>query len=113
MANINPVREDQQYDAVRLLWTPVTENDTPVSKSVVGQKGINGSIQVNGTFGGMTMALHGSNDDTNYFVLKDLQGNDISFTAAGLKEFTTACAFLKPVRTGGTSASLTVTVMMR
>lgn len=113
MANINPVREDQQYDAVRLLWTPVTENDAPVSKSVVGQKGINGSIQVNGTFGGMTMALHGSNNDINYFVLKDLQGNDLSFTAAGLKDFTTACAFLKPVRTGGTSASLTVTVIMR
>lgn len=113
MANISAVREEQPYNATRYLWTPVTQADTPLSKSVVGQNGINGSIQVNGTFDGATIALHGSNDDTNYFVLKDLQGNDISFTAAGLKEFTAACAFIKPVRTGGTATTLTITVVMR
>lgn len=113
MANKAATRLDREFDGVQLIWSAVTEGDTPLSQVLVGQKGINGSIQVNGTFGGMTMALHGSNDDTNYFVLKDLQGNDISFTAAGLKDFTAACAFIKPVRTGGTSASLTVTVIMR
>lgn len=113
MANISCVRLDREYDAVQYLWETVTQADTPLAKSVVGDKGINGCIQVVGTFGGMTVALHGSNDGTNYAVLKDLQGSDISFTATGLKDFTTACAYLKPVISGGSGADVDIYVVMR
>lgn len=113
MANIPAVRLDREFDAVQLQWTPVTQADTPLSQLVIGQKGLGGSIQVSGTFGGMTIALHGSNDGTNFYVLKDLQGSDISFTAAGLKDFTSACAYLKPVISGGAAASVTITAILR
>jgi hypothetical protein len=113
MPNITPTRLDREFDAVQLLWAAVTHADTPLAQTLVGTKGICGSIQVAGTFGGMTVALHGSNDGTNYSVLKDIQGSDMSFTANSLKDFTTACAFIKPVITGGAGANVNIYVIMR
>lgn len=113
MANISAVRLDREFDAVQLLWETVTQADTPQAQTIVGTKGIAGSVQVVGTFGGMTIELHGSNDGANFFVLKDLQGSNLSFTAAGLKDFTTACAYIKPVRTGGSGADVDIYVIMR
>ncbi|NJM13630.1 MAG: hypothetical protein HC889_18805 [Synechococcaceae cyanobacterium SM1_2_3] len=68
------------------------------------------SVQVGGTPGGGTLVLQGSNDGVTYDTLKDLQGNDLSFTAAGYAEFSSGAAFIKPLPSGGTADSWNITV---
>jgi hypothetical protein len=70
-------------------------------------------VQVTGTFGGATITLQVSNDGTNYVTLKDSTGTDISLTAAGMREFSTAALYLKPTSTDGTDDNVTVTVVLR
>lgn len=71
---------------------------------------VTASVQVGGTFGGATVVLQGSNDGVTYATLKDLQGNNISFTSAGYAEFSSGAAFIKPSISGGTGDSINVTV---
>lgn len=66
------------------------------------------SVQVSGTIGGATIVLQGSNDGVTYATLKDTAGNDISFTAAGYAEFSSAAAFVKPSISAGTGDSINV-----
>lgn len=68
------------------------------------------SVQVSGTIGGATIVLQGSNDGVTYATLKDLQGNNLSFAAAGYAEFSSGAAFIKPSISGGTGDSINVTV---
>lgn len=68
------------------------------------------SVQVGGTFGGATVLLQGSNDGVTYVTLKDMQGNNLSFSSAGYAEFSSAAAFVKPSISGGTGDSINVTV---
>jgi len=68
------------------------------------------SVQVRGTFGGATVVLQGSNDGVTYSTLKDLQGNALSFTAAGYAEFSSAAEFLKPSISGGTGDSIDILI---
>lgn len=92
-------------------WASVTEADTfaPVKLD----KSINAiTIQASGTVGGATLALHGSLDGTNYVALKDADGTAIALTAAGLASARDLVVYLKPVATGGSSQSLTVTLMV-
>ena len=66
------------------------------------------SVQVSGTFGGATVVLQGSNDGTTYATLDDTSGAAISFTAAGIVDFSAGCAFVKPSISGGTGDSINV-----
>jgi hypothetical protein len=68
------------------------------------------SVQVSGTIGGATIVLQGSNDGVTYATLKNIAGSDISFTAAGYVEFSSAAAFIKPSISGGTGDSINVIV---
>jgi hypothetical protein len=70
----------------------------------------NASVQIGGTLGGATIVLQGSNDGTTYATLKDLAGNDLSFTAAGYAEFSSGAAFIKPSISGGTGDNINVIV---
>ena len=68
------------------------------------------SVQISGTIGGATIVLQGSNDGTTYATLKDLQGNNLSFTSADYAEFSSGAAFIKPSISGGTGDSINVIV---
>lgn len=68
------------------------------------------SVQVSGTLGLATVVLQGSNDGVTYATLKNIAGTDISFTAAGYVEFSSAAAFIKPSISGGTGDSINVIV---
>lgn len=100
-------------DAERVAWGPMTQADTCQSVALNGAGPVAASFQVTGTFGGATVALHGSNDDVSYFPLKDVAGAAIGLTAAGLVELSSAAIFIKPVITGGAGASLTIIVSSR
>jgi hypothetical protein len=113
MATIIPTTVEQQIQAAAYRWTDYSTADTSTPIKVQNMQGLAGSVQVTGTFGGATITLQGSNDGTNYVTLKDSAGTAISFTAAGMAEFSTAALYLKPTSSGGTADNVTVTVILR
>lgn len=71
------------------------------------------SVQVSGTFGGATVAMHGSNDGSAYAALVDLAGVAIGISAAGFKSVGDRPRYIKPVTTGGGGTqSLKVTLLV-
>lgn len=113
MADITPVRSSIQYNIEKIFWETLTTGDTAIYITPMGAAPICGSVQVTGTFGSGTFALQGSNDGTNWVTLKDTAGNDATLTAAGLIDFSTACAFVRPSTSGGSSDDLDVTMILR
>ncbi len=102
----------KDFSLMRVTWTPVTEADTcaPVSLPEYADK----SIQVFGTFGSATIALHGSNDGgTTFAALNIPAGTAIGITAAGIKAVLENTEQIKPVTSGGTGSSLSVVVLAR
>lgn len=93
-------------------WTPVTNADTceAIRHSSVRDR----CLQVLGTFDSATVALHGSNDGTNYAALKDAGGSAIGLTAAGIVQVQQIPVWVKPVISGGgASQSLTIVLAER
>ena len=113
MATIVPTTVEEQIRAAAYRWTDYSTADTATPVKVQNMQGLAGSVQVTGTFGGATVALQVSNDGTNFVTLKDGTGTDITFTAAGMAEFSTAALYVKPTSSGGTADNVTVTVVLR
>lgn len=116
MATVNPVVAPVQINAVsvpRLSWSGVVTGDTLVAFGISAQAGVAGAIQIDGTFGGASVALEGSNDGVTYFTLKDLSGSNISASSAALFDFTTAALYLRPAVSGGSANALNITVLLR
>jgi len=113
MATISPVDASLGPGLETVTWSTLTENDTAASYEPGSLKPLAGSIQVTGTFGGSTVVLQGSNDNTNFVDLNDTNGTAISLTAAGAAEFSTAMAYIRPSASGGTSQDLDIVISMR
>lgn len=93
--------------ATKVLWETVANGDTIKAYRTKGVEGAVGSVQMTGTFGA-AVTLAGSNDGANFVTLKDTSGADISLTAAGLVDFSTAALYIKPVEAGVTDVDVTV-----
>lgn len=101
-------------DGVRLVtWADASTADTIFYWKIPETMGAMANVQVVGTFGGATVTLAGSNDKTNWVTLKDLAGDDISLTASGMVDFTTAALFVKPVVSGGSGDDVTISLVVR
>lgn len=115
MASITPTILDvsQRGDGsvIRATWTPVTEADTCVA--VQYPQHAERTVQVTGTFGGTSVAVQGSVDGTNFVALKGAAGSAIALTSAGLDSVSPNTLQVKPVLTGGTSVSVTVSILFR
>lgn len=116
MATISPTytkleSERNSANMLVITWTPVTEADTcaPAACGDFADR----SVQFDGTFGGATVKLQGSNNGSAYADLTDPQGNAISKTSAALEAVMELTAYTKPVISGGTSQSLTITLIGR
>jgi len=59
------------------------------------------SVQVSGTFGGATVLIEGSNDNSSWFTLTDPAGDALSFTAAGLRQVTEIAYYARASVVGG------------
>lgn len=103
----------QGQTIMRSVWDNIATGDTIVQLGVPGQNGVAGAVQFSGTFGGATIKLQVSNDNSTYFDMKDLTGTTISATAAGYFEFTTAGVYLRPAITGGAANAVDVTLTLR
>jgi hypothetical protein len=106
-------RDAPQANCERITFTGINPGDTADGVLISGTAGAIGAVQVHGTLGGATIALQVSNDNVNFFNLTDAGGTAITFTAAGLRDFSTAAAFIRPSITGGTGSNVTVTVVLR
>lgn len=74
------------------------------------------TVQITGTFGtGGSVTIQGSNDGgTTWATLTDPLGNNLTFTAAGMKQITELPALLRPLVTAGDgTTSLNVYLHMR
>lgn len=113
MATITPVASSIEGTIQTITWTGVSTADTMTGILLRNACGAIGCMQVSGTFGGSTVTLQGSNDATNYYPITDAAGNDIAVTVAGLVEFSTAAAYIKPASAGGVADDVTVVVVLR
>ena len=107
MATVSPAFDFVQAQSAkipRVIWADIVTGDTITSFPVVAQAAVAGAVQFGGTFGGATVGLQVSNDGVTFFV---------SATSAGLFEFTTAAAYLRPVVTSGSANAIDVTVVLR
>lgn len=71
------------------------------------------SVQVDGTFGGATVVIEGSNDGTTYYTLRDPQGNALSFTTANLKAILETTRWIRPKTSGGSGTVIAVEIFFR
>ena len=108
-----PYTRAQNIRSHLLKWTEVTDGDTCNPFKIDGQDAALGSIQVTGAFGGATVTLQASIDGTNYVTVNDVSGDAVSFTAAGLAEFSVTALHIKPVITGGSESDVDISVLLR
>lgn len=90
-----------------------TNDSSPTAIQAGGSSTAIGSIQAVGTFGGGTVKLQGSNDNSNWVDLKDTSGTAIGLTADGAAEFSTAMVYIRPLITGGSGDDVDVFISLR
>lgn len=108
-AVITDISPSGDKSAMQALWTLVTESNTlgPVYMPAYTAR----SISFEGTFGGATAVINGSNDGTNYSGLNNLQGSAVSKTSAAIVQIQESTIYYQPAISGGSSQSMTVTML--
>lgn len=107
---LSVVRAKSWGDAWVASWSVgIADDGSPCEMIMASDK----SVQVEGTFGGATVLLQGSNDGTNWRTLTDAANAALSFSSAGLKAVTEHTRYIRPLSSGGTGSAITVTVFMR
>lgn len=92
-----------------VTWTPVTESDTCLPFENPGRS--DRSVQVEGTFGGATITIEGSNDGTNWHTLHDGSGTALTFTSADLRQVLEVTRYIRAKTASGSGSSVTVTLL--
>lgn len=113
MANITAVASKPAPGVEVFTWETITEADTPLSILVNGTDPLAANIQLIGTFGGATFLLQGSNNNSDWVTLTDVNGNALSFGAAGAADFSTSMVYLRVSASGGTSQDVDAILSMR
>jgi len=107
-----------QQGVTIVQWASVGNTDecTPLPLGAHADR----SVQITGSFDGATVKIEGTNSaDLAYAPLTDPQGNDIAISSypsgysSKIEAISEATQFVKPVVTGGTSPSLTITMYVR
>jgi len=100
-------------DTITATWEAHagTDDGTPVKLAGYGDR----SIQVEGNFDSGTIILQGKNtENAVWATLKDPFNNDISFTAAGIKQVVEVAKYMRTVVSGGGgSCAIIPTMTMR
>jgi len=115
MATVTPSVKVTADGVPYVIWSGIVTGDTLVAFAVRDGQARNAAVQISGTFGGATVALNSSNDNTTFFAMKDRSaaGTALSATAAAIFEFQSSAAYLKPVVTSGSANSINVIVILR
>jgi len=102
--------------AMKVVWTGLLQSSSDVGSGVEMSSHADRSFHVTGTFGsGDTVDIEGSNDGTNWALLKDPFGSDLQLTeAAPLAALTEFVQYVRPkVSAGDGTTDLTVTMVAR
>lgn len=113
MATIAFTRSSIQHNIEKVTWETITDADTATAVIPMGVGSLAASVQVLGTFGGCTVTIQGSNDNSTWATLKDIYGSNLTFTATGLADFSTACGYIRPSVSGGTAEDIDVQMIFR
>lgn len=107
MANVSPVYSQPPGTLnIKSTWTPLTTaNPNGVGTRKLGNFP-DRTVTYEGTFGGVTVALEGSNNSTDgvdgtWLPMTDPQGNAIQKTAAAVESVMEAPEWIRPKTTGG------------
>ena len=94
-------------------WDDLANGNTGNSASIA--RWADKTVQVSGTFGvGGSITIQGSNDATVWATLHDPQGNDLTFTAAGIEMITENPLHIRPnVTAGDGTTALDVDILGR
>lgn len=116
MAVIKATTQILPYNAdecFMIVWPSLSYPDTgePVELAQYAFR----SVQVSGSFGVLgTVRIQGSNDQTNWSDLTDMQGADLVFQGAKIKTIADLTRYIRPAVTGGTgSIAIKVSLLMR
>lgn len=109
MAAIAPRTTYPERSTVNVVWPLVTENDT-FTATHLGSRYPDRVVTVQGTFGSATVNIQGSVDGTNYATLTGKSG-PLTFTSAAVDVIVENTPYLKVTHSGGSSESITVTVI--
>jgi len=114
MATINAVITDISQDGSvsKISWPSVTNTNSD-GAPVVSCEWADRCVSVDGTFGGATITIQGSNDGTNWYTLNNAQGTALTFTAAGMKQIVEVPYFTRPLLTGGAGSTLNIIMVAR
>lgn len=110
MATITPTTSEVRKGVSLTTWAGQTDADTATALEILGFT--RGSVQFDGTYGGATIVLQGSNDGSNWATLDDEGSVAISSTAASVHAFNCNCRYVRPAVSGGTSESLNTRVLL-
>lgn len=100
-ARAGTVRDDSYV----VTWTGLANGENGAAVEMTGWA--DRSVQFTGTFSvNGTIQIEGSNDGTNYVVLTDPQGNNISKTAAALEMVTEITRYVRPRVTNGDGSTV-------
>ena len=99
-----------QDGASVVTWSAMATGDT--GQAIENPVFADRSVHVEGTFGGATVTILGSNDGTNYYTLNDPQGNPLTFTSARLEQILEITRYIKPQVTAGAGSGLKVSLLV-
>jgi hypothetical protein len=100
MAVIAPAFQQNSDGIWHTHWTNIASGDTATALPVKARTGDSAAISIGGTFGTATVTVEVSQNNVNFYPLKDRNGTTISTTSAALFEFSTAAMYIRPVVTG-------------
>lgn len=111
-ATMAKVNDGGMFDVYLASWVAMGNADTGTAVAMSGAS--DRSVQIEGTYGGATVSFQGSNDGTNYQILTDPQGNALTWTSSNrLEQISELTRFVRPITSGGTGTSLTVTLLLK
>jgi hypothetical protein len=92
---------------VTVTWT-LGNADTGVGVNI--PRWADRTVHVTGTFGGATILIQGSNNNTDWLTLNDNAGVALSFTAAGMKVILENPLYIRASSSGGTGTDVDVLI---
>lgn len=113
MPTVSPVLSRTAEGVPYVLWANVATGDTLVPYAVQARLGLDASVQFAGTFGGATVKLQVSNDNSTYFDMKDKFGTTVSATAAAIFDISTSAAYFRPSIASGSANAVNIYLVLR
>lgn len=108
---ITPVTDGGMFDVYLVQWLAMGNADTGTQIKLSGAA--DRSVQIEGTFGGATITVQGSNDGSNWQSLTDPQGNAIAKTSAALEAIQELTRYVRVISSGGTGTNVNVSLLLK